>query len=210
MTAFHVWAPRAHRVRVRVGPEAHELTAVEGGWWLTNLDAPPGSDYLYLLDDDEDGVPDPRSRWQPRGVHEVSRIYDDAAYRWGDSAWAGRDWPGSIIYELHIGTFTPDGTFDAAIERLDHVVDLGVTHVELLPVNAFNGVWNWGYDGVGWYAVHEPYGGPDGLKRFVAACHARSWRCCSTWSTTTSGRAGTTCPASGRTCPPSGTPGARW
>jgi maltooligosyltrehalose trehalohydrolase len=173
MTAFRVWAPRAHRVRVRVGPEAHELTAVEGGWWLTNLDAPPGSDYLYLLDDDEDGVPDPRSRWQPGGVHEASRIYDDAAYRWGDSAWAGRDWPGSIIYELHIGTFTPDGTFDAAIERLDHLVDLGVTHLELLPVNAFNGVWNWGYDGVGWYAVHEPYGGPDGLKRFVDACHAR-------------------------------------
>jgi maltooligosyltrehalose trehalohydrolase len=173
MTTFRVWAPRVHRVRVRVGPAAHELTAVEAGWWLTNLDAPPGSDYLYLLDDDEDGVPDPRSRWQPRGVHEASRIYDDAAYRWGDSAWAGRDWPGSIIYELHIGTFTPDGTFDAAIERLDHVVDLGVTHVELLPVNAFNGVWNWGYDGVGWYAVHEPYGGPDGLKRFVDACHAR-------------------------------------
>jgi maltooligosyltrehalose trehalohydrolase len=173
MTTFRVWAPRAHRVRVRVGPEAHELTAVEGGWWLTNLDAPPGSDYLYLLDDDEDGVPDPRSRWQPGGVHEASRIYDDAAYRWGDSAWAGRDWPGSIIYELHIGTFTPDGTFDAAIERLDHLVDLGVTHLELLPVNAFNGVWNWGYDGVGWYAVHEPYGGPDGLKRFVDACHAR-------------------------------------
>jgi maltooligosyltrehalose trehalohydrolase len=173
MTTFRVWAPRAHRVRVRVGPEAHELTAVEGGWWLTNLDAPPGSDYLYLLDDDEHGVPDPRSRWQPRGVHEASRIYDDAAYRWGDSAWAGRGWPGSIIYELHIGTFTPDGTFDAAIERLDHVIDLGVSHVELLPVNAFNGVWNWGYDGVGWYAVHEPYGGPDGLKRFVDACHAR-------------------------------------
>ncbi len=173
MTAFRVWAPRAHRVRVRVGPEAHELTAVEGGWWLTTLDAPPGSDYLYLLDDDEHGVPDPRSRWQPRGVHEASRLYDDAAYHWQDSAWPGRDWPGSIIYELHIGTFTPDGTFDAAIERLDHVVDLGVTHLELLPVNAFNGVWNWGYDGVGWYAVHEPYGGPDGLKRFVDACHAR-------------------------------------
>ena len=76
-----------------------------------------------------------------------------------------------MLYELHIGTFTPGGTFDSAIEQLDHLVDLGVTHVELLPVNDFNGVWNWGYDGVLWYAVHEGYGGPDGLKRFVDAAH---------------------------------------
>ena len=81
--------------------------------------------------------------------------------------------PGAVIYELHIGTFTPGATFDTAIERLDHLVGLGITHVEVLPVNAFNGVWNWGYDGVDWYAVHEAYGGPDGLKRFVDACHAR-------------------------------------
>ena len=106
-------------------------------------------------------------------MHEASRVYDDSAYRWQDGSWPGRDWPGSIVYELHIGTFTPEGTFDAAIDRLNHLVDLGVTHVELLPVNAFNGVWNWGYDGVDWYAVHEPYGGPDGLKRFVDACHSQ-------------------------------------
>ena len=100
-------------------------------------------------------------------------MYDHAAFRWTDAAWTGRALPGSVIYELHLGTFTPEGTFDAAIDRLDHLVDLGVDLVELLPVNAFNGVHNWGYDGVCWYAVHEPYGGPDGMKRFVDACHDR-------------------------------------
>ena len=97
-----------------------------------------------------------------------------------DGGWTGRELPGAVIYELHVGTFTPGGTFDAAIERLDHLVDLGVTHVELLPVNAFNGIWNWGYDGVAWYAVHEPYGGPDApeavrrrLPRPRARRHAR-------------------------------------
>ena len=173
MTPFRVWAPLAHRVRVRLGIEVHDLAGSGDGWWATSLDAEPGTDYAYLLDEDEHGLPDPRSRWQPRGVHEASRVYDDAAYRWQDGSWPGRDWPGSIVYELHIGTFTPEGTFDAAIERLNHLVDLGVTDVELLPVNAFNGVWNWGYDGVDWYAVHEPYGGPDGLKRFVDACHSQ-------------------------------------
>ncbi|MDR1998732.1 MAG: malto-oligosyltrehalose trehalohydrolase, partial [Frankiaceae bacterium] len=92
---------------------------------------------------------------------------------WGDQRWTGRPLPGAIIYELHIGTFTEPGTFDAAIGRLDHLARLGVTHVELLPVNAFNGEWNWGYDGVGWYAVQHSYGGPDGFLRFIDACHAR-------------------------------------
>ncbi|HSY14914.1 MAG TPA: malto-oligosyltrehalose trehalohydrolase, partial [Jatrophihabitantaceae bacterium] len=85
--------------------------------------------------------------------------------------WTGRNLPGAVIYELHVATFTPGATFDSAVERLDHLVELGITHVELLPVNAVNGTWNWGYDGVGWYAVHEPLGGPDGLKRFVDAAH---------------------------------------
>jgi maltooligosyltrehalose trehalohydrolase len=173
MTVFRVWAPRARRVRVRLGDEhAHPLAPDSEGWWSAELAAPASTDYLYLLDDDERGVPDPRSRWQPAGVHGPSRVYDDDAYAWRDAGWLGRQWPGSVVYELHVGTFTPAGTFDGAIERLDHLVSLGVTHVELLPVNAFNGTWNWGYDGADWYAVHEPYGGPDGLKRFVDACHA--------------------------------------
>jgi maltooligosyltrehalose trehalohydrolase len=173
MTVLRVWAPRAGRVRVRLDAETHDLVPTDDGWWSASLDAAPGTDYAYLLDDDEHGLPDPRSRWQPQGVHEASRVYDQNAYGWQDESWRGREWPGSVVYELHIGTFTLEGTFEAAIERLTHLVDLGVTHVELLPVNAFNGVWNWGYDGVAWYAVHEPYGGPDGLKRFVDACHGR-------------------------------------
>jgi maltooligosyltrehalose trehalohydrolase len=147
------------------------MTAEADGWW-SGPNLAPGTDYAFLLDDDPEPVPDPASRWQPGGVHGPSRVYDQSAYQWHDGSWRGRELPGSVIYELHIGTFTPGATFDSAIERLDHLVDLGITHVEVLPINAFNGTWNWGYDGVDWYAVHEPYGGPDGFKRFVDACHA--------------------------------------
>jgi maltooligosyltrehalose trehalohydrolase len=166
-----VWAPNASRVRAVTGGAEHELTAGDDGWWSAEL--PPDADYAYLLDDAETPVPDPRSVWQPAGVHGPSRRYDHERFAWTDAGWTGRALPGAIVYELHVGTFTPDGTFDAAIGRLDHLVDLGVDLVELMPVNAFDGTHGWGYDGVLWYAVHEPYGGPDGLKRFVDACHAR-------------------------------------
>jgi maltooligosyltrehalose trehalohydrolase len=146
-------------------------SAESEGWWAAEVDAKPGADYGFVLDDDETVLPDPASRWQPDGVHRASRLYDQDDFEWTDTAWRGRVLPGGVIYELHIGTFTTEGTFDGAIERLPHLARLGVTHVEVLPINAFNGVWNWGYDGVGWYAVHEPYGGPDGFKRFVDACH---------------------------------------
>ncbi len=146
----------------------------DDGWWRTEVpEAKSGTDYAYLLGDGQQLLPDPRSRWQPQGVHGFSRVYDHGAFEWTDQSWTGRQLPGAVLYELHVGTFTPDGTFDAAIERLDHLVSLGVDIVELLPVNAFNGEHNWGYDGVCWFAPHEPYGGPDGLKRFVDACHAR-------------------------------------
>ncbi|MFE0526914.1 malto-oligosyltrehalose trehalohydrolase [Micromonospora parva] len=173
MTEFSVWAPDATRVRLRLaGDTDHEMRAADDGWWRVEVpDA--GLDYSFLLNDDETPLPDPRSPWQPAGVHGPSRRYDHSAFAWTDSSWTGRQLPGSILYELHIGTFTPDGTFDAAIDRLDHLVNLGVDLIELLPVNAFNGEHNWGYDGVCWYAPHEPYGGPDGLKRFVDAAHAR-------------------------------------
>ena len=181
MSMFEVWAPDAERVRVRAGEAEHELArdpagASEpgAGWWRVEVsDAEPGTDYAYLLDGSDEALPDPRSRWQPDGVHGPSRLYDDAAYSWQDGGWTGRALPGGVVYELHVGTVTPEGTFDAAIGRLDHLVRLGVSHVELLPVNGFNGTHNWGYDGVAWYAVHEPYGGPDGLKRFVDACHGK-------------------------------------
>ncbi len=176
MPEVSVWAPNAARVRVAIGEPAvtTDLEPAPGGWWRADVaeagETLPGREYGFLLDDDEQVLPDPRSRRQPRGVHQPSRFYADD-FAWTDAGWPGHDLPGSVIYELHVGTFTPAGTFDAAIERLDHLVDLGVTHVELLPVNDFNGEWNWGYDGVLWYAVHEAYGGPDGLKRLIDACH---------------------------------------
>ncbi|MFG1954468.1 malto-oligosyltrehalose trehalohydrolase [Micromonospora sp. NPDC048830] len=175
MTEFTVWAPEAARVRLRLpGGRDREMISVSGGWW--RAEAPgtgPGTDYAFVLDDSDRALPDPRSAWQPAGVHGPSRLYDHAAFRWTDVAWTGRQLPGGILYELHVGTFTPEGTFDAVIDRLDHVVDLGVDMVELLPVNAFDGERNWGYDGVCWFAPHEPYGGPDGLKRLVDAAHAK-------------------------------------
>ncbi|WP_103350450.1 malto-oligosyltrehalose trehalohydrolase [Amycolatopsis sp. CA-128772] len=167
---FSVWAPAARRVRVSVDAGVHEMTEGDGGWWHADAE---GVNYAFLLDDDEKPLPDPRSRWQPHGVHAESRVYDHGEFAWTDDAWTGRQLPGAVLYELHVGTFTESGTFDAAIDRLDHLVDLGITHVELLPVNAFDGTAGWGYDGVLWGAVHQPYGGPDGLKRFVDAAHAR-------------------------------------
>ena len=173
MTLFEVWVPDK-AVKLRLGAEDREMERGDDGWW--RLDVPsarPGTDYAYVLPDADTALPDPRSRWQPQGVHEASRVYDHAAFPWTDEDWTGRQLPGAILYELHVGTFTRQGTFDAAIERLDHLVDLGVDLVELLPVNAFNGEYNWGYDGVCWFAPHEAYGGPDGLKRFVDAAHRR-------------------------------------
>jgi maltooligosyltrehalose trehalohydrolase len=172
VTALRVWAPAVTHLRVRADGADTPLDPAGGGWW-TGPDLPPGTDYAFLLDDSDEPVPDPASRWQPNGVHGASRVYDQDAYEWHDRDWSGRDLTAAVVYELHIGTFTPGATFDAAIERLDHLVELGITHVEVLPINAVNGVWNWGYDGVDWYAPHEPYGGPDGFKRFVDAAHDR-------------------------------------
>lgn len=174
MANFAVWAPRADRVRLRIRASDHVMCADKGGWWrLTVPEADHGTDYAFLLDEDDAALPDPRSRWQPGGVHAPSRVYNDHLYKWHDAHWTGRQLSGSVVYELHIGTFTEDGTLEAAADRLDHLVNLGIDLIELLPVNAFNGTHGWGYDGVCWYAVHEPYGGPDGLKRFVDTCHDR-------------------------------------
>jgi len=174
VTEYAVWAPNGNRVRVLVDGAQHLMVPEANGWWRVRVpDAGPGVAYAFLLDDDETPLPDPRSQWQPGGVHAASRVYDQEAFAWTDGAWTGRQLPGSVLYELHIGTFTGEGTFDAAIERLDHLVALGIDLVEVLPVNAFDGPRNWGYDGVGWYAVTENYGGPDAFKRFVDACHAR-------------------------------------
>lgn len=172
MSTFEVWAPIPERVRIEVDGAVHAMIREGDGWWRASVSAAADARYGFLLDDDPAVLPDPRSARQPDGVHGRSQrhLLDPAG--WTDSGWTGRALPGAVFYELHVGTFTAAGTFDAAVERLDYLVDLGVTFVELMPVNAVNGVHNWGYDGVGWYAVHEPYGGPDGLQRFVNACHA--------------------------------------
>jgi maltooligosyltrehalose trehalohydrolase len=173
MTTFEVWAPASDRVRLRTLGSDHEMSRTGDTWRVTVPGAGPGTDYAFLLGEDETPLPDPRSRWQPEGVHGPSRLHDAQAYQWQDEGWTGRQLAGSVVYELHIGTFSPEGTFAGAIAKLDHLVGLGVDLVEVLPVNAVNGTWNWGYDGVAWYAVHEPYGGPDGFKAFVDACHQR-------------------------------------
>ncbi len=170
---FDVWAPHPERVRLVVGDDVVEMTRGADDWWTPDGAVPAGEvDYGYLLDDSEQVLPDPRSRRQPLGVHERSRTIDPDEFEWTDDQWTGRQLAGSVVYELHIGTFTPEGTLDAATERLDHLVALGVDLVELLPVNAFNGTHNWGYDGVLWSAVHEAYGGPAAYQRFVDAAHA--------------------------------------
>ena len=130
-------------------------------------------DYGFRLDDDPGIYPDPRSAWQPNGVHGLSRVYDHKAFAWQDERWQAPPLASAVMYEMHVGTFTQEGTFDSAIARLDHLSKLGITHLELMPVAAYPGDRGWGYDGVQLFAVTENYGGPDSLKRFVNACHVR-------------------------------------
>ena len=167
-----VWAPAAQTVELHL-PDQDRLVGmipVPGGWWTAPFDLEPGTDYAFRVDGSPNR-PDPRSALQPDGVHGPSRTVDPDTWRWTDQNWAGRDLRGSVIYELHVGTFTPEGTLDAAVSRLGHLVDLGVDIVELMPLAAFPGKAGWGYDGVGLWAVHEAYGGPDALARFVDAAH---------------------------------------
>ncbi len=166
-----VWAPKARRVDLVTGGTREPMQPCAGGWWQGETQLPAGTDYAFSLDGGSPR-PDPRGCWLPHGVDGPSRVLDHDAFTWTDGGWRGLSLPGAVLYELHIGTFTREGTFDAATTRLDHLVELGVDAVELLPCNTFSGRWGWGYDGVSWFAVHEPYGGPEGLKRFVDACHA--------------------------------------
>lgn len=175
MHTFGVWAPRAKRMSLKW---RDQVLAMKGpnrrGWWtLAVEEACCGDTYAFLIDDDPTAYPDPRSLRQADGVHGASRLYNHDDFEWHDQLWRGAPKTGAVLYELHIGTFSDAGTFDGAIEHLDYLAELGVTHVELMPVAEFAGQRGWGYDGVALFATHEPYGGPDGLKRFVNACHAR-------------------------------------
>ena len=174
---FTVWGPELETVELRLMPQSSgqttslDLKRGEGGYW--SAIAPgvtAGTQYLYCLNGAE-LRPDPASFYQPEGVHGPSAVVDHSSYRWGDGDWANMPWADYVIYELHIGTFTPAGTFEAAIARLPDLVELGITAVEILPVAQFPGRRNWGYDGVYPYAVQNSYGGPEGLKRLVDACH---------------------------------------
>ncbi|MFC8533244.1 malto-oligosyltrehalose trehalohydrolase [Streptomyces sp. NPDC057249] len=168
---FEVWAPDAGSAVLRLAGEPHPMEPDPGrpGWWTAEAEAADGDRYGFALDGGP-VRPDPRSRRQPDGPDGESAVVDHDAYTWR-SEWPGRALPGAVLYELHIGTFTAEGTFDAAAARLGHLAELGITHVSLMPVCPFPGVHGWGYEGVSLWAVHEPYGGPEGLKRFVDAAH---------------------------------------
>lgn len=172
---FKVWAPRASQVKLCIDGQQHDMSRVDGGWWASasvGIQKHAGLDYAYRIDDGKP-LPDPRSQHQPEGVHGPSRVVDPGSFNWNDEGFCAPPLGSAVIYEMHVGTFTPDGTLDSSIDRLDDLVDLGVTHVELMPVNAFAGNRGWGYDGVGLFAVHAAYGGPEALVRFVDAAHAR-------------------------------------
>jgi len=173
---FRLWAPAAGRVELCLenGPETMiPLTREEGGWFALVTDkVAPGDLYRYLIDGGQ-RVPDPVSRFQPQDVHGPSQVIDPAAWDWTDAAWHGRPWEEAVIYELHVGTFTPEGTFAGVKQRLDDLVELGVTAIELMPVADFPGARNWGYDGVQPFAPDSRYGRPDDLKDLVQSAHAR-------------------------------------
>jgi malto-oligosyltrehalose trehalohydrolase len=174
-TRFRLWAPAAHTVELWL-PDREQAFAMPrdaAGWaeWVTR-EAPPGTAYSFRIDG-ELLVPDPASRYQPRDVHGPSEVVDPLEYAWSDAEWRGIAPERLVFYELHVGTFSPEGTFAGLAERLDHLVALGVTAVELMPVADFPGRWGWGYDGVLPFAPDASYGRPDELKAAVEACHAR-------------------------------------
>ncbi|WP_405641268.1 malto-oligosyltrehalose trehalohydrolase [Streptomyces uncialis] len=169
---FEVWAPEAGEVALEVEGSTRALSRDpdRAGWWTGDAEAVDGTRYGFRLDGGP-VLPDPRSRRQPDGPDGLSAVVvPDGQVR--GAPWPGRGLPGAVLYELHVGTYTPEGTFDAAADRLGHLAELGVTHVELLPVCPFPGRHGWGYEGVSPWAVHEPYGGPAGLRRFVDRAHA--------------------------------------
>ncbi len=171
---FRVWAPIPNQITLRLmraGAEPQDIAMQRDGEdFVATALAAVGNRYAYVLDGGTP-VPDPVSRCLPEGVHGPTEIVDPSAFGWRDQEWRGRELRDYVIYELHIGTFTPEGTFDAAIGKLEYLRQLGITVVEIMPVSAFPGTRDWGYDGVSPYSVQANYGGPDGFKRFVDAAH---------------------------------------
>ena len=172
---FLLWAPNAREVSIVFPGESCGSLAMEsvgsGYYRAAAKDPQPGSQYLYRLDDTRE-LPDPASRYQPQGVHGPSQIVDLNAFRWTDDHWKGRALERSVFYELHVGTYTPEGTFDALVPHLASLVELGITTIELMPIAQFPGARNWGYDGVYPFAPQNSYGGPEALQRLVDAAHS--------------------------------------
>ncbi|WP_407653525.1 malto-oligosyltrehalose trehalohydrolase [Cellulomonas alba] len=177
-----MWAPTADLVELVLEHARHVMRPEDRGpedegWWVSDTDVAPGTDYAFSLDRGP-ARPDPRSAWQPHGVHGPSRAFDAGAFAWSDATWRGLDVRGRVHYELHVGTFTPEGTLAAAAGRLGALAEIGVEVVELLPIAAFDGDRGWGYDGVALWAVHDAYGGPRALQAFVDAAHALGLAVC--------------------------------
>jgi maltooligosyltrehalose trehalohydrolase len=173
MNTFRVWAPNASKIEVETGGRRYEMKETSRGWREAVVStAKAGDDYWFVIDDGEP-IPDPRSPSQPAGIAGPSRLVDHSSFRWAHDDWRAKNLQEAVIYELHVGTFSPEGTFDGAISGLAHLVELGVNAIELLPVAEASGSRGWGYDGADLWAPHHVYGGPDGLKRLVDACHAR-------------------------------------
>ena len=172
---FRLWAPRLDAVSLLAVPsgKSQPMARVADGWFELATDlVDVGGCYLFQLPNGM-RVPDPAARAQRRDVHGPSKLIDPRAYEWKTSQWRGRPWEEAVIYELHTGTFTPDGSFAGVEAKLDALAELGVTVVELMPVNQFSGTRGWGYDGVLIYAPHSAYGGPEPLKQLIDAAHAR-------------------------------------
>lgn len=168
---FRLWAPGVDQLALRLGGGDTPMTRNKDGWFeLLATGVAPGAPYAFVLPEGM-AVPDPASRAQADGVHGASLVVDPTAYRWAETGWRGRPWEEAVIYELHVGTFTPEGTFRAATGRLGHLRELGVTAIEIMPVAHFAGQRGWGYDGVLHYAPHPAYGSPDEMKALIDAAH---------------------------------------
>jgi maltooligosyltrehalose trehalohydrolase len=173
MTVFRVWAPRPTRVDLDLDGRRVAMAPDGGGWWQADLaQAGPGTRYRFSTDGGPPR-PDPRSAFQPEGIDGPSQTIDHADFAWRDQSWRPGPLSAAVLYELHVGTFGPSPTFDGVVDRLDHLVDLGVSAIEVMPVAEFSGGRGWGYDGVLLYAPHHAYGGPLGLKRLIDECHRR-------------------------------------
>ncbi len=167
---FEVWSPRSEKLELVLDSGSIPMAREARGWWSAEVDAPSGTKYRYRVDGDGP-FPDPRSAWQPEGVHGPSVVIDHADFAWNDTDFVAPPLTEAVIYELHIGTFTPEGTYAAAAARLGYLRDLGITHVEIMPLATFPGERGWGYDGAAIYAPHPTYGPPDTLKALIQHAH---------------------------------------